>query len=284
MAAYELPPHIAAVLAQAGGPGDSANRPWAGRDLGPDGETVHGFENDDGAADQAYTAALADLVAGTGSEAEVVATLAGARVFVPIVAEVAESAEGANGLAADKESDMALVTLRAPDGRTALPVFSTVGHLQNWYSGARPVAVLAPRAALSAAAEQAQLMVIDAGAPQTFVLRRPAMFALAQQKRWTPSYADPAVRAAVLSSAQRPGIQAIDIAAGSGVRSQSAQGQPVEGGGPGPELRITLHLRPGLSEYAVRALVEDLQRELTAHEVFVEQVDSLEVTLAAAAV
>ncbi len=126
----QLPGHIAAALAGAGGAVDSAGQPWAGRDLSGDAAKIHNFEDDDGTADAGYLAAVAALLAGTGSEAGVVASLATARVFVPVVAQLAEEAEGVDGLHADKQADMALVTLKAPDGRTAMPVFTSAGALE----------------------------------------------------------------------------------------------------------------------------------------------------------
>src|SRR6478752_7575999 len=92
-----LPGHIAAALAGAGGATDSAGQPWAGRSLAGDGATVHNFEDDDGAADAGYLAAVAALAAGTGDEAGVVAALATARVFVPIVASLAEEGDAVAG-------------------------------------------------------------------------------------------------------------------------------------------------------------------------------------------
>lgn len=276
----KLPPHIAAALSDAGGPADSANRPWAGRDLGHSGETVHQYENDDGRADENYRTALGELAAGTGTEAGVVAALATMRVFAPIVAEATDTNDGTDGIPADKESDMALVSLRAPDGRKALPVFSSVQYLQAWHPQARPVAVPAPRAALSAAAEDAQLMVLDPGAPQTFVVRRPATWALAHQRTWTPSYLDDQVRQSVeLAANSLAPIQSVQTGAGSGVTSLLANGRHVNGGGPGPELCISLVLAPGMSETDVRAIVDQLQNRLTSDEEFVERVDSLEIKL-----
>ena len=96
-AARHLPGHIAAALAGAGGATDSAGQPWAGRSLTGDDAKIHNFEDDDGAADAGYLAALADLAAGTGDEAAVVASLATARVFVPILAQLAEEGQGAVG-------------------------------------------------------------------------------------------------------------------------------------------------------------------------------------------
>lgn len=281
MAARELPGHIAAALAGAGGPTDSAGRPWSGRDLGGDGNPLHNFDNDDGRADAGYVAAVAKLVAGTGSEAEVVASLATARVFVPIVAVLGEEAEGDHGLAADKQADMALVSLTAPDGRKALPVFTSVPALEHWHPEARPVAVYTPRAALSAVSEDAQLLVIDPGAEFTFVVRRPAMWALAQQRKWVPSYADPDLVAFARAAAEPdPRILGITLQQGQGTASRTAAGAPVGGGGAGPELRMVVQLAPGLGPQDVQALVSALQQRLTANQEFVERVDSLDLLTA----
>lgn len=282
MSERKLPGHIADALAAAGGTADSANRPWTGRDLGPEGETVHQFGDDDGASDLDYLRALDALNEGHGTEADVVAQLATVRLFVPIVAEVAVSASGVDSLTTDKESDMAMVTLRAPDGRKALPVFSSVLNLERWHPQARPVAVVAPRAALSAAAEGAQLMVVDPGASQTFVVRRPASWALAQQLEWRPSYVDERVQQAVRRTVEDlPAVTQAGIAAGAGVASKLADGRTVPGGGPGPELRITVTLIPGLDEHQVQSVVSELQTRLAADQEFVDLVDSLEIKLAA---
>ena len=45
---------------------------------------------------------------------------------------------------------MALVMLKAADGRTAMPAFTSAEALASWHPDARPVAVYAARAALSA--------------------------------------------------------------------------------------------------------------------------------------
>ena len=74
----QLPGHIAAALAGAGGATDSAGQPWAGRSLAGDDARIHNFENDDGTASGAYLAAIAELLGGTGDEAAVVASLAAA--------------------------------------------------------------------------------------------------------------------------------------------------------------------------------------------------------------
>ncbi|MFC8411836.1 SseB family protein [Arthrobacter sp. NPDC057259] len=284
-----LPGHIAAALAGAGGATDSAGQPWAGRSLAGDGATIHNFEDDDGAADAGYLAAVAALAAGTGDEAGVVAALATARVFVPIVASLAEEGDavaGAHGtgLHGDKQADMALVTLKAPDGRTALPVFTSAENLTAWHPEARPVAVYAARAALSAVAEHAELLVLDPGSAATFVVRRPAVWALAKQHGWVPSYRDQAVADAVAASAA--GVRAlrrVELRPGGGVASAQADGTQLPGGGAGPELRVVLYLEDGLSAAEVQSLVAGLNEDWARNEAFAERVDSIEIKLQRAA-
>ena len=281
MSERHLPAHIAAALAV--NTADLAGQPWEGRDLSGDGNPLHNFDDDDGGAPPAYTAAVNRLLAGDGDEAGVLAALTAVRVFVPVVAQLAAGNEPAgqhDGSAGDKEADMALVTLTAPDGRTALPVFSSAAALTAWHPDARPVAVYAPRAALSAVADNSELLVIDPGADFTFVVRRPALWALAQQLPWEPAYSDPRVADLVAqATAGEPAILRVVVSPGSGVPARSAGGTLASGGGPGPEVRLQVTLRDGLDEDAVRAVVQELQGRLRTDREFVERVDSLEVVL-----
>ena len=284
-----LPGHIAAALAGAGGATDSAGQPWAGRSLSGDDAKIHNFDDDDGTADAGYLAALSDLAAGTGDEAAVVAALATARVFVPILAQLAEEGEAAAGpngdpLHSDKQADMALVTLKAPDGRTAMPVFTSAASLSAWHPEARPVAVYAARAALSAVAEGAELLVLDPGSEVTFVVRRPAVWALAQQQPWTPSYADPDLAGALGEGAVGfPAVRRVEIHPGGGVASATADGRRLPGGGAGPELRVVLYLEDGLDAAGVQSIVAGLNNAWARNEIFAERVDSIEVKLQRAA-
>ena len=289
MSERHLPAHIAAALA--GNTADSAGQVWKGRDLSGEGNPLHNFDDDDGAAPFAYTDAVNRLLAGTSDETGVLAALAGVRLFVPVVAQLAGEADGdahppadhghgGGGPGGDKEADMALVTLKAPDGRTALPVFSSAAALTAWHPDARPVAVYAPRAALSAVADGAELLVIDPGAHFTFVVRRPAMWALAQQLQWLPAYSDPNVADLVAQiTSEEPAILRVALGPGSGVPARAADGTLASGGGSGPEVRLQITLRDGLAEEAVRTVVKQLQDRLRANTEFVERVDSLEVVL-----
>ncbi|WP_454698093.1 SseB family protein [Arthrobacter humicola] len=283
----QLPGHIAAALAGSGGATDSAGQPWAGRSLAGEDAKIHNFEDDDGTADAGYLAAVDALRSAAGSEAAVVASLATARVFVPIVAQLAEESDHGthdHTLHGDKQADMALVTLKAPDGRTALPVFTSAAALEAWHPQARPVAVYAARAALSAVAEGAELLVLDPGSEYTFVVRRPAVWALAQQQEWLPSYADPELaRAMADATAGYPPVRRVELEPGGGVASSTAGGAVVPGGGPGPELRVVLYLADGLDAAGVQAVVAGLNTEWSRNAVFAERVDSIEVKLQRAA-
>jgi hypothetical protein len=275
----ELPGHIAAALAGAGGSTDSAGQSWEGRDLSGQGNPLHNFDQDDGTADAAYTEALSALNGGTGGEADVVRALATARVFVPIVAQLAEEEAGVHGLSADKQADMALVTVQAPDGRRALPVFTSIAALEAWHPEARPVAVYAARAALSAVAEKAELLVVDPGAELTFVVRRPGMWALAKQQEWVPSYEDERLTGIVSQAvAMEADISSVGLAPGGGIGAKTATGKIVAGGGAGPELRLVLKVREGLGRTELQALAARLQRRLGGDPDFMERVDSLEIS------
>ena len=157
-----------------------------GRELPP----TSAFAGDDGSADPRVAAALAALGDGTGTLAGVVEALAGTRVLVPVLAELeaAETVEvGGHAHTVDKEASAGIVALQAPDGRTALPVFSSVGAMAAWRRDARPVPTDVVRAALSAVSEGWELLVLDAGGPVTALLPRPAVWALAQQQPWRPA-------------------------------------------------------------------------------------------------
>jgi hypothetical protein len=282
--ARRLPAHIEAALAGAGGATDSAGQPWAGRSLAGEDGKIHNFEDDDGTADSGYLAAVDALLGADGDEAAVVAALATARVFVPVVAQLAEEAEGAGGLHADKQADMALVTLKAPDGRLAMPVFTSSAALTAWHPEARPVAVYAARAALSAVAEGAELLVVDPGSEVTFVVRRPAVWSLAQQQPWVPSYRDTELADTLgTAAAGSPAVRRLEVLPGAGVAASTASGRRIAGGGPGPELRVVLYLEEGLDAAGVQSVVAGLQQEWSRNELFGERVDSIEIKLRRAA-
>jgi hypothetical protein len=209
---------------------DSAGIPFTGRQL-----TGTGFDDDSGAAD----AALLEALAHREDERALVAAVAAARLIVPIVAAPTE-VDDSGGLAVEKSTDMAVVTLTAPDGQRALPVFSSVAALMAWDPTARPSPVTSALAAQAAVQERCDVMVLDLRSDHTVVLRPSMLWALAQQREWLPAHEDPFIaRALARAAADEPDV--LDCTA--------------EAGEPGTgTLRVVLGLRPGLAQEQVQAL------------------------------
>lgn len=298
-----LPGHIQAAIDRnlarqhrddQGRPADSAGVAWEGRDLSGPGiegsaNPLHAFDHDDGTADPAWAAVLGRLAQGEADEADVVRTLSRMRVFAAVVPTVAETSEHEHSghdhehgetLHGDKAADVALVSLQSRDGRRALPVFTSVPALTSWNPQARPVAAWMPRACLSAVDEGNELVVVDPGAETTFVVRRPAVWALGQQQDWTPSYQDPSLARAVGSVVDLvPGLERIGLAPGPGVATQTASGQVLPGGGAGPELKIVAFPEPGMDEAGLRLMAATLQQLLGEIPTLTERADSVEITV-----
>jgi hypothetical protein len=94
-------------------------------------------------------------------------------------------------------------------------VFTSLATLAAWRPDARPVPVDGPRAALSAVAEGAAVLVVDVAGPHRFQVSGGALDALAQGLAWVPPHADPVVREAIRAAVQvQPMITAARIGAG----------------------------------------------------------------------
>ncbi|KAK1183304.1 SseB family protein [Streptomyces sp. NBS 14/10] len=166
-----------------------------------------GFSGDDGSADPRLTAALAAWADDPSAELEVLGALTGARLLVPVVALLGEVEEGPDGLRREKTSDMAVPTLQAPDGRRALPAFTSLETLARWRADARPVAVPLRQALEAAAHEKADTVVLDLAGPVPYQLTGPALLALAEGRTSADPLADPAVAEALRTVlAAEPGV------------------------------------------------------------------------------
>jgi len=245
---------------------DSAGRPWAGRELTP-----NPFAGDDGSVQPALAAALA--TAEPDRLVAVVEALRQARVMVPVVAHEHPGQADDGSVAAhavsrfrsgdrtgDAMASAALVSVRTPDGRAAIPAFSSVRTLAAWDATARPVPVEATRAALSAVQDADSLLVLDPGNEPTVLIPRPAVWALGRGEEWTPSWADPDL----------PGIA---VSALRGITE--LVGVRLERGGKA-ELRVRLAVRPGLDAQALRDALGRASQALSEDPTFRERVDSLE--------
>jgi SseB protein N-terminal domain len=156
-----------------------------------------GFHGDEGTEDPGLADALSRYLRDPAAEHEVLAALADTRLLVPVVAVLGESEEGPDGLRRDKTSDMAVPTIRARDGRIALPAFTSVAALARWRADARPVPVHIRQAIGSAYQEKADTLLIDIAGPVTYALTGAHMLALAEGREPFDVSRDPAVARAV---------------------------------------------------------------------------------------
>lgn len=217
---------------------------------------VSAFATDDGSADPALAAVLAEHEAGRADLAEVVAALARTRVLVPVLAHEAP------GDGEHREASTTVVAVQAPDGRTALPVFTGVAALSAWRPDARPMPAQAPRAAASALAEGWPLLVLDPGGPVTVVVPRPAVQALAAGLDWAPAVRDgrvrPDVAAAIEAAAVGPGV----------IAARAVPGRSAE-------VAVLVELPAGLDRAGLDAVLAGVGTRLAA-DPMVAQVDTLE--------
>ena len=239
---------------------DSAGIPWAGRHFEPSASS-----DDDGSAPEALLAAIHGFQLGELGEADVIDALRDARLLIPLVAELGEEGQTEAGLKLDKTQELSIVTVEGPDGRTVLPAFSSVDAMKHWQPSARPIPVPAVRVALAAVSEHTDLIVLDATTDTEFAIRRPAVWALAQQQSWTPSYRDTEVFKAFVDAAEaEPSVLSVHLTAGD-ARARLA----------GPELIVHLSLASGLDQPALDALLARLQERWAHSELIAARVDSL---------
>ncbi len=249
---------------------DSAGIPWEGRAFH---ENPHA--GDDGSADPALLAALTAFRAGEGDQVAVVDAYRTARLLIPLVAEkgvlrqAQEPGVGPLGLEVDKTQELSIVTVAAPDGRRVLPVFTSVAALGRWDASARPVPADGVRTALAAADDDTDLIVIDPGSATEFVLRRPAVWAIAQGQPWEPSFASPEVFAGLQSSIGQE-LAVIDLTVAAGDPAARLRG---------PELVVHLELMPGLDQAELDAVLARLAKRWAADDRVAVLADSLTVKL-----
>jgi hypothetical protein len=243
---------------------DSAGVPWHGRTFDQSAAST-----DDGSADPVLLRALTRFAAGDEGPEAVVEAVRAARLLVPLLAHAGEVGVAPDGRAVDKTQELSIATVQAPDGRAVLPAFSSVQTMSAWNARARPIPAIGPRIALAAAGEQTELVVIDPTSPTEFVLRRPAVKALATGEAWTTPWSDPDVAAAFHRAVDaEASVTDVNLTAG----DPSARLR-------GPEIEVVLSLRPGLNQDAVRSLVQRLTAAWAQSAVIAERVDSMTLRL-----
>ena len=157
---------------------------------------------------------------------------------------------------------MAAVTLTAPDGSRALPIFTCLEALARWDATARPVPVTAAAAAQSAISEACDVLVVDVGSAHATALRPSMLWALAQNRAWVPSHDDAHVAAAVTSAVREEDLV---------VAHRLEAGEPAGAG----VLRIVLTLEPGLDAETVSAVATRVGERLATDGETRARIDSL---------
>lgn len=253
-------------MADEGNVADSAGQPWAGRHFEPNSNA-----DDDGSAPPELIAAIDGFRSGETDEVVVVEAFRVARLLVPLLARLGEAGIDEHGRRIDKSQELSIVTVGGPDGRTVLPVFSSVAAMSAWNAAARPVPANGARVAAAAVSEGTDLVVLDPTSETEFVVRRPALWAIVKGEHWVPSYrSEEIAREFAASIADEGAILALQLTAGDpGARLH------------GSELVVALTVKAGLGASQLDELLARLSSRWASSEVIAQQVDSLEVSISA---
>lgn len=268
-----------------GGVADSAGFPWAGRTFDHH-ETA--FAGDDGSTPSELAGAVASLRVAAASylnadaprhdalaalaqaHSDALLAISGCRVLVPLLAEAGELGHTPDGRLVEKTQELSIVTVAGPDGRRVMPVFSSVDTMRAWNPEARPIPVPMPQAAVAAAEEGTDLIIVDAGTPSAeFGVRRTQLEPVARALPSTPAWADPVVLEAFrLTSTQDSRVRAVELTPGDPEARLLA-----------PEADVVLSLQPGLTQDEVNELLAGVQQRWSLSAEIAERVDSLRIRL-----
>lgn len=269
-----------------GGDADSAGFPWAGRGFDHHGDA---FADDDGRAPEGLLAAVDrvravaarfstaggvraahEVEALADAHVDAVLELSRSRLLIPLLAEAGDLGITPEGRTVEKTQELSIVTVTAPDGRRVMPAFGSVDTMRSWNPEARPVPVPGPQAALAAAQDGTDLIMIDPGTPaREFGVRRTQLEAMALGERALPAWADPAVSAAFRASIDGEAmLRRIELASGDPEARLLA-----------PETEVILSVAPGLDREALQRILAALQQRWAANETIAERVDSLRVVV-----
>lgn len=239
---------------------DSAGVPWEGREF-----SKNDWSQDDGST----PAILAAVLDRELDKSALISALAECRLLIPLLAELGESGIGAHGQTVDKSADLAIVAVSTPDGKTAIPAFSSVAEMSAWNATARPVPVDMAKLAIAAVSEGHDRVVLNP-AGQAIGIRRPALAALAQGLTWTPPHLNDlvfeAVRLATENVYQFKAIAMFDA---------DPTGQLLK-----PELGLEISLAPGLSQQELQQVLTQFGTSLQT-QAFLELVDSFTIKVVA---
>lgn len=264
-----------------GGAADSAGFAWDGRTFEHH-ETA--FADDDGKTPEQLAQAIAQLRAaaaaftgaGPGEQsaalvdlgeahAQALVAVSSSRLLIPLLAEAGDFGLTPEGRTVEKSQELSIVTIAGPDGRKVMPAFSSAEAMKRWNPEARPIPVPGPQAAVAAAQEETDLIIIDPGSPdQEFGVRRPALEAIALATPLLPAWADPAVRAAFVAVSADPRLDALALMPG------DPEARLLQA-----ETEVHLLIAAGVEQAEFQELLTLLQERWAASAVIAERVDSI---------
>jgi hypothetical protein len=253
---------------------DSAGQPFAGRSF-----SANPFQGDSGERDPELALALEafgevlSTPAATRSTQELAASwralvevLRSVRLLTPLIAEAGDFGFTETGAVVEKTQELAVVHVEGPDGRPVLPVFSDVRTLSAWNSSARPVPVDGQRAALAAAAEGLDLMVLDASASHSIIVRRSALKAIATGEKYSPPWVDNTVAEHIASGLESavPFIKKHRILAGDPSQTLA-----------GPEVVVAVGVPVGFDPEELRGALSLVSDRWSQNDVLVSSCDGI---------
>lgn len=246
---------------------DSAGFPWEGRSFSQHSDA---FANDSGEIPAELASVLERFRQGTADHAEVLEVFASARVLIPLLTVAGDVGVTPEGKTVDKTQELSIVTVQAPDGRSVLPVFSSVDAMRRWNPDARPVPNFGRQVAVAALDDNNDLVILDPTSETTqFGIRRPALWALAEGTLAPSCWLDDEVMAAFRASIEaEPHVASVELSAGDPEATLSS-----------PELSVMLTLQPGLTQDSLDELLSRLQHRWSESDVIAHRVDSMSLKL-----
>lgn len=246
-----LPPEVAAP-APAPSPPAPAPSLKSARMLRP-----NPFSGDDGVQPAEF--AVAKAVQPPERTPAVVRTLVAGRVLVPVLPHAAPK-DPMNPHADDESCEApASILVELPDGRHAMPAFTSMAAMAAWNPTARPVPMYGAQAAQAAYEQGDGLMLLDP-MDESVLIPRPAVWALAIGQEWVPAWSDPKLGA---------------VAAGALVGIPGTLGVALVPGRTAEVAAVVL-IEEGLDRPGVETAMQAAAAAISSHPVLRERIDSLE--------
>lgn len=248
---------------------DSAGQPWAGRSFAQHDDR---FANDRGETPPALAAAVTALQTRPSPEAftALLREFVGSRLLIPLLTVAGDIGVTEDGRTVDKTQELSIVNVQTPDGRSALPVFTSVDAMRAWNPQARPVPNTGRSVVVAALEDGADAVIVDPATPATrFGVRRPALQALAVGEEPVHCADD-----ADVLEAFRASVRDVEAIVALELFNADPTAQLATA-----ELEVRLRLAPGLSQQALEALIASLGERWSQSQIIADRVDSMALKL-----